>query len=94
MAGTYKAPENADFIEGDSPETVDINTALSGRDATTVVVFNDGPGDFFISMSIDGETYGEQHRMKQGERITAQSVQTDSIRITWIADSSWRMVYG
>jgi hypothetical protein len=91
VADTPEFFEDTDFVTGDSPVTLDINTAL-GRNATTATIWNDGAGDFTYSLSTDGATFGDNIRLKASDRahiITGLSI--DSIRITWVADSSYRV---
>ena len=86
--GTFK---DTSFIEADSPVTLDVNTALS-RNATKFTVINDGNGDFTVSISNDGSVFGDEHTMKNGEVYSLDNISIDSIRITWIADSAYRVV--
>jgi hypothetical protein len=82
--------EDTSFVTDDSPVTLDVNTAL-GRNATSGYIVNDGAGNFTVAFSIDGTTFGDAITMKKNEtlRFTDQSV--DSIKITWISDSSYRI---
>ena len=83
--------EDTDFLTGDSPATLDANTAL-GRNATEFMIINDGGGMFTVSISNDGAAFGDEHTMKQGETWTMESISVDSIRITWVGDSAYRVV--
>ena len=83
--------EDTSFVTGDSPVTLDINAAL-GRNATTATVINDGAGDFTIALSTDGTSFGNDITIKQRERWIFDDIDIDSIRITWIADSAYRVI--
>jgi len=79
------------FVVGDSPVTLDCNAAL-GRNATEFLVFNDGGGDFTVSISNDGAAFGDEHTVKNGETYGFLNISVDSIRITHVADSAYRVV--
>ena len=79
------------FVTGDSPFTFDINTSL-GRNATQFSVINDGPGNFTVSISNDGSVFGAEHTMKNEEVYAIQNINVDSIRLTWVANSAYRIV--
>jgi len=83
--------EDTSFVSGDSPVTLDINTAL-GRNATEFTVINDGAGNFTVSISNDGAAFGDEHTMKNGETYSLDQISVDSIRITHVADSAYRVV--
>jgi hypothetical protein len=83
--------EDTNFVTGDSPVTLDINTAL-GRNATTTTVLNDGPGEFTVEYSADGAAFGDAITVKQREQLRLREVSVDSIRITWVADSAYRVI--
>lgn len=82
--------EDTSFVSGDSPATLDINTAL-GRNATVVTVINDGPGEFTVATSTDGAVFGDDITIKQRERWTFRDIDIDSVRITHVADSAYRV---
>jgi len=83
--------KDTSFVSGDSPVTLDINTAygVNGREFT---IINDGAGDFTVSISNDGSVFGNEHTMKNGEVYTLEAISLDSIRITHVADSAYRAV--
>ena len=83
--------EDTSFVAGDSPVVLDINTAL-GRNATDVTITNDGNGDFLISTSTDGIVFGDDITIKNGEVLRLRDISINSLRITWIADSSYRVI--
>lgn len=82
--------EDTSFVTGDSPVTLDLNTAL-GRNATTALILNDGPGSFTYQLSVDGAAFGDAITLKQREFKQYVDVSIDSIRITWVADSAYRV---
>ena len=79
------------FVLGDSPATVDVNAAL-GYNGAQFVVYNDGAGDIDVDYSIDGVSYSNKHRTKTGEAFELKGISVDSIRLTHVADSSYRVV--
>lgn len=85
--------EDTSFIEGDSPVTLDANTAL-GRNATKFIVYNTGAGALFLETSNDGVTFGDQHRVASGEVFPPfdLGVSVDSLRITHIEDTGYKVV--
>jgi hypothetical protein len=84
--------EDTNFVSGDSPVTLDLNAAL-GRNANTTEVINDGAGNFTVAYSTDGVTFGDAITMKYPERLILDNVSVDSIRITWVADSAYRVIF-
>lgn len=83
--------KDTNFVVGSSPVTLDCNTAL-GRNATEFLVFNDGSGDFTVSISNNGAAFGDEHTVKNGETYGFLDISVDSIRITHVADSAYRAV--
>ena len=82
--------EDTSFVTGDSPVTLDCNVAL-GRNAIEGYVANDGLGSFTVAFSLDGTSYGDENTLKKSEIIEFSNWNIDSIRITWIADSAYRV---
>ncbi len=89
--GRYKTYIDTSFVTGDSPVTLDVNTDL-GRDGRELRVLNDGAGNFTVAVSNDGITYSDEWTMKTGETLSLSDVRIDSVRITWVADSSYRVL--
>ncbi len=87
---TPKTFEDTSFILDDSPATLDCNDAL-GRNATQFSIQNDGAGNFTVSISIDGVVFGDEKTMKSGEVYAIDGLSVDSIRITHVADSAYRV---
>lgn len=82
--------EDTSFVTGDSPVPLDCNTAL-GRNATNGFIINDGAGNFTIALSTDGSAFGDELILKANEKFTFSGLSVDSIRITWVADSAYRV---
>lgn len=82
--------EDPAFVVGDSPAVLDCNTEL-GRNATEFSIQNDGIGDFTVSISNDGSAWGDEKTVKSGEVYEINNISVDSIRITHVADSAYRV---
>ncbi len=78
------------FVVGDSPVTLDLNTPL-GRNATQFSVQNDGNGIFTVATSLDGAIFGDEKTVKNGEVYQIDALSVHSMRITHVADSSYRV---
>ena len=87
----YVSFVDTSFVTGDSPITLDLNTTLV-RNSVDGYIVNDGAGDFTVTLSQDGTTFGNAIRMKMGETLSLRALDIDSIKITWIADSAYRVV--
>ena len=77
--------EDTSFVTGDSPVTLDINTAL-GRNATQGYIVNDGDGNFTVAFSTNGSAFGDAVTMKKDEVLNFNNISVDSLKITWVAD--------
>ena len=82
--------EDTSFVAGDSPAILDVNTVL-GRNGTQFNVLNDGVGNFTVATSTDGAVFGGEHTLKNGESYSIDNISVDSIRITRVADSAYRV---
>ncbi len=87
---TPKTFEDSSFVSGDSPVSLDCNTVL-GRNATEFNVQNDGAGDFTVSISNDGAAFGDEKTVKANETYAIDGLSIDTIRITRVADSAYRV---
>lgn len=87
--GTSVSYEDTSFVTGDSPAVLSINTDL-GRNGHDGYIINDGAGNFTIEISQNGTTYGGIHTVKNGEELEFTGATINKIRITWVADSSYR----
>ena len=91
ISGRSKTYEDTSFVTGESPRTLDINTDL-GRNAVDGFIINDGAGNFTVAISDDGSTFGDALTMKSGEVFSLTNLDTDKIKITWIANSAYRVM--
>lgn len=82
--------EDTNFQAGDSPATLDLNTAL-GRNATEGSVLNDGPGNFTVAFSTNGSDFGDEITVEINESVPFENISVDSMRITHVADSAYRV---
>jgi hypothetical protein len=82
--------EDTSFLTGDSPAVHDVNTDL-GRNGRDGYVVNDGAGNFTVEISDDGTNYGGAHTLKIGEVLKLGGVDIDKIRVTWVANSAYRI---
>ena len=82
--------EDPSFVTGESPAIHDVNNDL-GRNSRDGYIANDGDGNFTIEISNDGINYGGLHTLQNGELMKLRGVDIDRIRITWVADSSYRI---
>lgn len=90
LSATSKFFKDTSFVTGDSPVTLDINAAL-GRNATGFFIVNDGDGDFTYAFSPDGSTFSDEITLKNNEWKIYTYLSVNSIRITWVADSAYRV---
>jgi hypothetical protein len=82
------------FETGDSPATIDINGSTLGRNATEGYVINDGAGNIKVELSPDGtftQAAENQIILKKNEILKWGDISVDSIEITWVADSAYRV---
>lgn len=82
--------EDTSFLTGDSPVVLDVNADLS-RNGVDGYVINDGVGNFTVEVSNDGTNYGSAATIKYGEVMDLEGFDIDSIRITWVANSAYRV---
>lgn len=83
--------EDTDFVTGDSPAVLDVNTDLA-RDGREAQVINDGPGMILVAISNDGISFSTPLTLRAGERFRVDGLRIDTIRLTWVADSAYRVV--
>jgi len=83
--------EDSSFVTGDSPATHDVNTDL-GRNGVDGYIVCDGSGDIKAEISDDGSTYGGQHTLKKGDVLDLEHLDIDKIRVTWVSNSSYRIL--
>lgn len=83
--------EDTSFVSADSPATLDVNEDL-GRNAHDGYIVNDGDGDIKVEISDDGVNFGGQHTIKKDEVLDLYMLDIDTIRLTWVADSAYRVL--
>jgi len=84
--------QDTSFVTGDSPALIDINAAL-GRNAAFVQVINDGAGNFTVAPSNNGIAFGTAITVKPSDPpFIFEGLNIDSLRITWVANSAYRVI--
>lgn len=91
IKGRTAAFEDTSFVTGDSPVTHDVNVAL-GRNGNDGYIVCDGAGNIKINISNDGTNYGGTHTLKQNDVFNLTGLDVDSIKVTWVADSAYRIM--
>ena len=86
----YYSVSDTSFVTGDSPVTLDVNATLL-RNSIDGYIMNDGAGSFTVNLSQDGSTFGNDILINNGESFSLKTISIDKIKITWIADSSYRV---
>ena len=88
----FKVYQDTNFVSGDSPALLDVDTDL-GRKGRTVIIVNDGPGAISVKLSNDGVTFSDAWPMATAtERLELENITIDQIEITWVSDSSYRVL--
>lgn len=90
LSDTPESFEDSSFVTGDSPATLDVNAAL-GRNATQGYVICDGAGDIQVAFSTDGVSFGDNLTLKESEQLNFSNQSVDTIKITWVSDSAYRV---
>lgn len=91
IEGNNKAWSDTSFVTGDSPVTLDVNAGL-GRNGNAGFIANDGPGNISVQTSWNGTDWGDAFVLKAGEVFPIDGLSVDSIKLTWVADSAYRVV--
>lgn len=91
IVGKTKGYEDTSFVTGDSPVILDVNVDLE-RNAHDGYIVNDGDGNFTYEISSDGTEYGSVHTLKKDEWVNLFMLDIDKIRLTWVADSAYRVM--
>lgn len=91
VSSLYQTYEDSSFVTGDSPVILDLLTDL-GDYARDVAITNDGVGNITVAISNDGISYSDEHILKAQEGLTLSDIKIDSVRLTWVADSSYRVI--
>lgn len=88
--GAYTVYEDSNFTTGESPRDLDVNTDL-GRNADSLMMRNDGLGDIGVQVSDDGVTFSDVWTLLPSEIMELQ-INIDTVRLTWVADTSYRIM--
>lgn len=91
ILGRTQAYEDTSFVVGDSPATHDVLTDM-GRASSDGYIRNDGAGDFTVAFSDDSTAFGSEHTLKSGETLSLEGLDIQQIRVTHVADSSYRIL--
>ena len=91
--GNTVSYEDTSFVSGDSPAILNVFSDL-GRLGEGGYITNDGTGTFTVEISDDGTSYGGVHTVKNGETMTLDGLFVNKIRLTWVSDSSYRVLIG
>lgn len=86
-----KVAEDTNFVVGDSPVTIDVNGTIK-RNANQGFIVNDGPGDIQYQWSSNGTVYSTIATLKAGETFDLEGMGINSIKLTWVSDSSYRVM--
>lgn len=81
--------EDTNFIAGDSPASLDFNSAL-GRNSVNGFIINDGPGDFQIRFSVDGAAFGDAITIKNNEVFKWEDISVDTLQVIHVSNSAYR----
>lgn len=91
--GGYVFEEDTSFGSGDSPVTIDFMDKIK-KPASNGYVINDGDGDITLALKKkNGGGFGDEITLKKDETFSLKGKDVDELRITRVADSSYR-VYG
>lgn len=83
--------QDTSFASGDSPASLDVNANLS-RNGRLGFVANDGAGSIAVNISNDGTNYGGSIIMFAGEVLPLDGIDTDTVKLTWLENTSYRVV--
>lgn len=87
----YRTYEDTSFVVGDSPITLNFFSD-EGRLGTEFNIVCDGAGSILVEVSYDGAAYSTQRTVKAGESFGLDNITVHSVRITYVADSAYRLV--
>jgi len=89
--GSSTGYEDSNFVSGDSPAVLDIQTDLE-RIGHRGYIANDGPGDMKYEISADGTTYGSIHTLRGGETANLENLKIKKIRLTHVDNTEYRVM--
>lgn len=79
------------FTSSDSPVTLDIRTVLN-RNSVDGYIKNGGSNRLTFQTSADGITFNAPINLDSGLTYSIRSMDIDSIKITWVADTKYDVV--
>lgn len=79
------------FSSGESPVTLDVNSTLV-RNGIDGFITNNGPGRLTYQISEDGTNFDSSINLEPQRGHSLKAVSVDSIKITWVADTSYEVV--
>lgn len=85
----YQSYIDASFVVGDSPATIDVNTDL-GYNSNDGHIICDGAGNISVTLN-SGSGVGDAIILKSGETFDLEGIEVDTIVITHVADSAYRV---
>jgi len=83
--------EDTAFVTGRSPAVHDVNAVL-GRNGVDGFIINDGNGKLYYQISSDGISFGSKNMLLTEEKVVFSNWDIDSIKITWVADTAYRVL--
>lgn len=83
--------ENTAFVTGDSPVTIDVNTAI-GKNAVNIEIKNVGQGQLNFQLSSDGTNYGDIITLGLEEAYIDETGSVDSVKLIWVANTSYKVL--
>jgi hypothetical protein len=89
--GKTKSYEDTSFVEADSPKTLDVYTDL-GRHGHAGYIVNDGAGDIIVEIEDPDAGWGGQHTLEEDEVFDLYMLDIKQIRLTWVANSAYRVM--
>jgi len=90
----YKEPRKRYFSYSNSnftvTETLNIFATLK-RNAIDGYIVCDGAGDISFSISQDSTNFGDEIILKENEKFPLTYIDTNKVKVTYIANSSYRI---
>lgn len=78
------------FVTGDSPVSLDIKSTLL-RNGVDGFIDNFGQGALTYSYSSDGVSFGDEVYLPPGAQDDLRTLSIDTLRITWVSDTSYEV---
>lgn len=88
----YFASEDSNFVSGDSPVVLDINSELLTNSVDGQIYCTSNAHGIYVEFSSDGTNYGNKFTIIPGEKFSLFGLKIKKIRISHIgSDSSYRV---